>query len=66
MNNSFFDQYALYWVGGLVLIYTLAHLLVSKHPRFESLSEVHKKIAVKLLAIGTFITVYVFVKVLGA
>ena len=66
MNNSFFDQYALYWVGGLVLIYTLAHLLVSRHPQFESLSEAHKKIAVKLLAIGAFTAVYVSVKLLGA
>ena len=65
MNSSFFDQDALYWVGGFILIYTLAQVLVSKHSRFASLSEVHKKIAVKILAIGSFTLAYLLVKLSG-
>ena len=65
MNDGFFDQYALYWVGGFILIYTLCQLLVSKHSRFASLSDVHKKIAVKFLAIGSFTAVYLLVKLSG-
>jgi len=66
MNSSFFDQDALYWVGGFILIYTLAQLLVSRHSRFASLSEARKKIAVKFLAIGSFTLVYLLVKLSGA
>jgi predicted DNA repair protein MutK len=63
--SSFFDQFALYWVGGFILIYTLAHLFVFKHSRFESLSEAHKKIAVKGLAISCFTVAYLAVKLAG-
>lgn len=59
MNAELFNQYALHWAGGFLLIYVLAQLLVSKHPRFQFLSTLQKSLLVKVMAIGSFGLVYV-------
>lgn len=65
MENSFFDPFALYWVCGFVLVYTLSHLLVSRHSRFSAVADVQKKILIKIFAIVIFAAIYVLVKVFG-
>jgi hypothetical protein len=48
-----------------VLVYTLSHLLVSRHSRFSAIADVQKKILIKIFAIGIFAAIYVLVKVFG-
>lgn len=59
MKTELFNQYALHWAGGFLLIYVLAQLLVSKHPRFQFLSALQKSLLVKVMAIGGFGLVYI-------
>lgn len=59
MKAELFNQYALHWAGGFLLIYVLAQLLVSKYPRFQFLSAIQKSLLVKVIAIGGFGLVYV-------
>lgn len=59
MKTELFNQYALHWAGGFLLIYVLTQLLVSKHPRFQFLSALQKSLLVKVMAIGGFGLVYV-------
>jgi len=49
---------ALVWAISFLLVYALAQLLVSKHPRFASFSPMQKSISVKILAIGGFSLAY--------
>jgi hypothetical protein len=60
MKTELFNQYALYWAGGFLLIYVLVQLLVAKHPGFQFLSALQKSLLVKVMAIGGFGLVYVF------
>lgn len=62
MQTELFNQYALHWAGGFLLIYVLAQLLVSKHPRFQLLSPIQKSVLVKVIAIGGFGLAYVLVQ----
>lgn len=62
MKSEIFSQYALHWAGGFLLIYVLAQLLVTKHPRFQFLSAIQKSVLVKLIAIGGFGLAYVLVQ----
>lgn len=62
MKAELFNQYALHWAGGFLLIYVLAQLLVAKHSRFQFLSPIQKSVLVKLIAIGGFGLAYVFVQ----
>lgn len=59
MKAELFNQYALHWAAGFLLIYVLVQLLVSKHPRFQFLSALQKSLLVKVMAIGGFVLVYV-------
>lgn len=59
MKTELFNQYALHWAGGFLLIYVLSQLLVSKHPRLQFLSALQKSLLVKVMAIGGFGLVYV-------
>lgn len=59
MKTELFNQYALHWAGGFLLIYVAVQLLVSKHPRFQFLSALQKSLLVKVIAIGGFGLVYV-------
>jgi hypothetical protein len=63
MKTELFNQYALHWAGGFLLIYVLAQLLVSKHPRFQGLSALQKSLLVKVMAIGSFGLIYVLFQV---
>lgn len=65
MGNSFFDPFALYWLGGFVLVYAVSHLLVSRHPRFSNIADAQKKVLIKLIAIGVFTVIYLLVKAFG-
>lgn len=62
MKTELFNQYALHWAGGFLLIYVLAQLLVAKHSRFQFLSPIQKSLLVKLIAIGGFGLAYVLVQ----
>ncbi len=62
MATGIFSPYALYWVGGFALIYTVARLLVARHPRFQLLSDIQKSVLIKLIAIGSFSLAYAFVQ----
>lgn len=59
MKAELFNQYALHWAAGFLLIYVMSQLLVSKHPRFQFLSALQKSLLVKVMAIGGFVMVYV-------
>jgi hypothetical protein len=59
MQAELFNQYALHWAGGFLLIYVLAQLLVTKHSRFQFLSAIQKSVLVKVIAIGCFGLAYV-------
>ncbi|WP_062067222.1 hypothetical protein [Cellvibrio sp. OA-2007] len=65
MKVELFNQYALYWAGGFLVVYVLAQLLVSKHSRFQFLSAIQKSLLVKLIAISAFALTYVFVQVVA-
>lgn len=62
MKEQLFNEYALHWAGGFMLIYVLTQLLVSKHSRFQFLSPIQKSIAVKVIAIIGFGCAYLLVK----
>ena len=62
MKTELFNQYALHWAGGFLLIYIAAQLFVSKHPRFQFLSPIQKSVLVKVIAISCFGLAYVFVQ----
>ena len=64
MKAELFNQYAIYWAGGFLVVYVLSQLLVSKHPRFQFLSALQKSLLVKLIAIGAFGLIYVLVQFL--
>ena len=64
MKIELFNQYALYWAAGFLVVYVLSQLLVSKHPRFQSLSAIQKSLLVKVIAIGAFALTYIVVQVL--
>ncbi len=66
MKAELFNQYALHWAGGFLLIYVLAQLLVAKHPRFQFLSALQKSVLVKVIAIGGFGLAYVLVQFVAA
>lgn len=65
MKAELFNQYALYWAGGFLVVYVLSQLFVSKHPRFQFLSAIQKSLLVKLIAISAFALTYVFVQFLA-
>lgn len=64
MPEHLFSQYALYWVGVFVVIFAVAKLVVARHAHFQSWSDVQKSIAVKGIALGSFILVYFAVTLL--
>ena len=64
MKEELFNQYALHWAGGFMLIYVLTALLVSRHPRCQFLTPIQRSITVKILAICGFALAYVVVKTL--
>lgn len=57
---------ALMWAISFLLVYALAQLVVSKHPRFASFSPMQKSISVKILAIAGFCLAYGLFSVLQA
>lgn len=59
MQAQLFNEYAAYLALGFLLIYMLAQLLVSKHPRFQTFTVIQKSVTVKVLALGGFIVGYV-------
>lgn len=63
MHAQFFNEYATYLALGFLLVYVLAQLLVSKHPRFQTFTAIQKSVAVKVLALGGFVVAYVFFRV---
>lgn len=63
MQAQFFNEYAAYLALGFLLIYILAQLLVSKHPRFQTFTAIQKSVTVKVLALGGFVVCYIFFSV---
>jgi uncharacterized membrane protein (DUF485 family) len=63
MQAQFFNEYAAYLALGFLLIYILAQLLVSKHPRFQAFTAIQKSVTVKVLALGGFVVCYIFFSV---
>lgn len=63
MQAQLFNEYAMYFALGFLLIYVLAQLLVSKHPRFQAFSAIQKSVTVKALALLGFALAYVFFNV---
>lgn len=53
-----FNEYALQWATGFLVIYLLAQLVVLKLTFFQSFSPVQKSVTVKLLALLGFVVVY--------
>ncbi len=66
MKEQLFNEYALHWAGGFMLIYVLAQLLVSKHSRFQFLSPIQKSITVKVVSLSGFALAYLIVKLIVA
>lgn len=64
MPEQFFSQHALYWVAAFVLLFAAAKLLVARHSRFQSWSDVQKSIVVKGIALSSFVLVYFVVTLL--
>lgn len=62
MKEQLFNDYALHWAGGFMLIYVASQLLVSKHPRFQFLSPIQKSVAVKVIALVGFVLAYLIIK----
>lgn len=58
-----FDQYALQWALGFLVIYILVQLLVLKMPVFQAFSPIQKSISVKVLALLGFVVIYAAVRV---
>lgn len=53
-----FNDYAFQWALGFFAIYLIAQFVVSKHPFFQTFSQIQKSITVKLLALIGFVVVY--------
>lgn len=66
MKAELFNQYALHWAAGFLVIYVLSQLLVSKHSRFQFLSAIQKSVLVKVIAICGFGLAYVVVQFVAA
>lgn len=64
MPEQFFSQHALYWVAAFVLMFAATKLLVAKHARFQSWSDAQKSVAVKGIALSSFVLVYFVVTLL--
>ncbi len=64
MPNQLFNDYAAYLALGFLLIYVLAQLLVSKHPRFQQFTPIQKSVTVKLLALVGFTLAYILFAIL--
>lgn len=64
MLNQLFNDYAAYLALGFLLIYVLAQLLVSKHPRFQQFTPIQKSVTVKLLALVGFTLAYILFAIL--
>lgn len=58
MLEQFFSQYALYWVGVFVLVFAASKLVVTRHSRFQSWPDAQKSVAVKGIALGSFVIIY--------
>jgi len=58
MQSQFFNNNATYLALGFLLVYVAAQLLVSKHPRFQAFTPIQKSVAVKVLALVSFIVLY--------
>ena len=65
MQTQLFHEYAIYFALGFLVIYVLAQLLVSNHPRFQAFTAIQKSVAVKVLALLGFILAYVSVTLLA-
>lgn len=57
-----FNDQALMWALGFLVIYVGAQLWVSRHPRFAGYSPVKKSLTVKVIALVGFTLAYVLVR----
>lgn len=58
-----FNQYALLWAGGFLLVYVVAQLAVSRLPLFQNYSAIQKSVTVKVIALLVFVLAYGVVKI---
>ncbi|HTF95809.1 MAG TPA: hypothetical protein VL995_06745 [Cellvibrio sp.] len=65
MKEQLFNEYALYWAGGFMVVYVLAQLLVSRHSRFQFLSPIQKSVTVKVIALCGFVLAYLAIKLVS-
>ncbi len=65
MQAQFFHEYAVYFALSFLVLYVLAQVLVSKHPRFQDFSAIQKSVTVKALALFGFILIYILFHVFG-
>ncbi len=63
MGFVVFSEYALLWAGGFLLVYVAVQLGVSRLPLFQNYSAIQKSIAVKVIALLTFVLAYGVVKI---
>jgi hypothetical protein len=58
METQLFDNYAIYWGLGFLLVYLAAQLFVMKHPWFANYSQLKKSFTVKIVALIGFVLLY--------
>ena len=66
MQAQFFNDNAVYLALGFLLLYVLAQLLVSKHSRFQAFTPIQKSVTVKVLALVSFIVLYVLFRIFAS
>ena len=58
VEKLFADSHTFGWAIAFIAVYVVAQLLVSYHPRFKAMEPIKKSISVKLIALGTFVLLY--------
>lgn len=58
-----FNEYALLWAGGFLLVYVVTQLAVLRLPLFQNYSAIQKSVIVKVIALLAFVLAYGIVKI---
>ncbi len=59
VEKLFADSHTYAWAIGFIAVYVVAQLLVSYHPRFKTMEPIKRSISVKVIALATFVLLYV-------
>lgn len=59
VEKLFADSHTYGWAIAFIAVYIAVQLVVSYHPRFKAMEPIKKSISVKIIALGTFVLLYI-------